>query len=206
VEIAGYITVFILIVVIGAIIGLKLTKRAEIKCANCDKEIGKNNENCPYFGEKLRPNEIKQETPSEIKQKPLVELTEESLSIHKIVSLFLLWILISGLLSGLFFLIDSNDGTFTNIYRYEYFQPFDKMLPRKVGTSEYAWAPEASIAVSIIGFNLVGARAGRYYFRRHKRDVYRWTAAFMLFSPIIAGIIYYYTLTWHKEASIELEE
>ncbi len=185
----------VVLVALLAILVIRLNKEVVFKCASCGKDTRRTIYQLKFLDIDTCPPCEEQRISTEEQQKQPATSGETNLSNDRIISLFLLWILVSGLLTGLFFLIDANDGT---IIPHEL---------RKIGgstiqigmKSKYAWAPEASIAVSIIGFNLAGARVGRYYFRRHKRDVYRWTAAFLMFSPIIAGIIYYYTLTWNKE-------
>lgn len=84
---------------------------------------------------------------------------------------FLLWILLSASLGGIFFAID-------------YLVYFD-------------WAQEATILVSIIGFNIATADILRYYVERHGRNTVSWTTAIVLFSPFFAGILY--LLTWPRK-------
>ena len=117
--------------------------------------------------------------------KGFTEIRQRSL-INRSLLNFILWILICGMLSGVFFAIDYLDGTSVGeidgwrLYSY----------------SPYTWAPEASISIAILAFNLAAADVGYHIIKRHGRNTVRWTTAIIVFSPFLAAIAYF--LTWPK--------
>ena len=53
-----------------------------------------------------------------------------------------------------------------------------------------------AVFVLILGFNLATTDVLRHYVRQHGRNVVSWTTASIVFTPILAGIVY--LLTWPK--------
>ena len=89
---------------------------------------------------------------------------------------FLLWIAISAILTGIFFGIDTIDGTSRDMFE------------------DIVWAPGLSLFVTIVIFNLLSADILRRYIKHHGRNVVSWITAIIVFSPFLAGIAY--LLTW----------
>ncbi len=84
------------------------------------------------------------------------------------------WIVVFVLIVAFLFLIDQIDGT-------------------EAGYSDITWAPGAT---AVLFFNMVSAAFIRPYVKRHGRNVVRWITAFVVFTPVLAGIAY--LLTWPK--------
>ena len=57
-----------------------------------------------------------------------------------------------------------------------------------------------AIFIIIIGFNLATTDVLRHYVRQHDRNVIPWTTASLVFTPILAGIVY--LLTWPKDKKL----
>ena len=53
-----------------------------------------------------------------------------------------------------------------------------------------------AIFVTILGFNLATTDVLRHYVRQHGRNVISWTTASIVFTPILAGVVY--LLTWPR--------
>jgi len=140
----------------------------DMKCPHCQKEIREADSlYCPYCGKKLKPTEKKKLNPTNL------------------ILLGIIWALGSGLLSGIFFAIDSIDAT----YGY-----YGSWSPSK--TNPIVWAPTASIVTVIIILNVLSAYFIYHHAKLHGRKMVAWATAFLVFSPILAGIAY--GLTWPK--------
>jgi len=98
---------------------------------------------------------------------------------YRLLSNLLLWMLVCGILSVCFFILE--DVTDTGYSRW-----------RDSG----GWAAQLSIFVTILGFNLATTHVLRHYVRHHERNVVSWTTASIVFTPILAGIVY--LLTWPR--------
>ena len=79
----------------------------------------------------------------------------------------LLWIIICGILSSIFFGVE---------------------------------AAGLAVFVIILGFNLATTDVLRHYVRQHGRNVVPWTTASIVFTPILAGVVY--LLTWPKDRKL----
>ena len=101
---------------------------------------------------------------------------------------FLLWLAVSLFLCGLFFIIDYNDGA-----KHVWYTPPSYTFRHE---EALAWAPMASVIVAIIGFYWASIDAAYRHMKRSGRNVVRWMSAFILFTPVLAGIAY--LLTWPK--------
>ena len=108
-------------------------------------------------------------------------------AITRTIQNLVLWIVISGVLSAIFFTIEKITGTGSD---YSW----------RRGVSTGGWAAGLSIFVTIIGFNLATADILRHYIRQHGRNVISWTTAIIVFTPILAGIVY--LLTWPKNQKL----
>jgi hypothetical protein len=105
---------------------------------------------------------------------------------------FVGWAVASGILTGVFFLIDEFVGNKTHL---SIFDPF-------YNTHEFTWAPLTSITVAVVlAINLVSANVLKPYLERQGRNVVAWTTAIVVFTPILAGIVY--LLTWPKDKSLK---
>jgi len=103
----------------------------------------------------------------------------------RLISNLLIWILVCGVLSACFFIIE--DVTDTN-------------LPRLRGQAQVGWAAGLSTFVFILGFNLATTDVLRHYVRHHGRNVVSWATASIVFTPILAGVVY--LLTWPKDKKL----
>lgn len=105
----------------------------------------------------------------------------------RLLSNLLLWMLVCGILSACFFIIE--DVTDTG-------PQFGFSLCEEGAEWRGGWAIQLSIFVTILGFNLATTDVLRHYVRHHRRNVVSWTTASIVFTPILAGIVY--LLTWPK--------
>ena len=103
----------------------------------------------------------------------------------RLISNLLIWILVCGLLSLLFFWLEDITAPWT----------YHRGLSPKP-----SWAVEPSIFVTILGFNLATTDVLRHYVRQHGRNVVSWTTASLVFTPILAGVVY--LLTWPKDRQL----
>ena len=117
--------------------------------------------------------------------KRFMKIRQRSLIDRSLLNL-ILWILIWGLFSGLFFTIDYFDGTIGGGSG----RLHDGLY------SPYTWAPIVTIVIGIIGFYIAGADIIYYDAKRRARNVVAWTTASIVFSPCLAAIAY--LLTWPK--------
>jgi hypothetical protein len=106
-----------------------------------------------------------------------------------------LYTLVVGSLCVIFFIADTFDGT-TAIY---YVGGWG-WSPGKPITTPLAWAPQVSTLIASLGgiyiFYILAPYAVYHNAKRHGRNAVRWTTAFVVFTPVLAGIAY--LLTWPK--------
>jgi hypothetical protein len=104
----------------------------------------------------------------------------------------LLSILVAVLLCIIFFTIDLLDGI-THTYTYGW-------LEKTVVVETIAWADDATAVTVILAvfyiFYIVIPHIVYDNAKRHGRNAVRWTTAFVVFTPVLAGIAY--LLTWPK--------
>ncbi len=100
-----------------------------------------------------------------------------------VLSYIFLWCIISGLLLGFSFYVDSETS------RYTRYPP-------------YGWLPKLAIVVCTILFNLASADILWHYVRHHRRNVIAWTTAIIVFTPFLTAIAYF--LTWPKNQAFTL--
>lgn len=107
----------------------------------------------------------------------------------------ILWIVLPCLLCGIFFAVDYVDGT-SGYHRY-YIGWLWPSWHHEV-TTPFAWAPIASVCVASIaafwGLYVVLPYIVYHNAMRNGRNAVRWTTAFIIFTPLLAGIVY--LLTW----------
>jgi len=113
-----------------------------------------------------------------------------------------LWILICGALFAILWSIDYMD--YLNTERSDVYERTTQYgLPPYTYTSTVTvyptyqpsyWVVVSSIVVFVVGFNIAGADIVYHHARRHKRKALAWATAFILFSPLLTGIVYF--LTW----------
>jgi len=120
----------------------------------------------------------------------------------------LLSVLIVLLLCIIFFGIDAIDGT-TYTYWYHSYDPTihypgypPDWIPSwespVVAHTPIYWAPIASIIAAGLALYIVATQTVYSNAKRHGRNAIRWATAFVLFTPILAGITY--LLTWPKDS------
>jgi hypothetical protein len=95
---------------------------------------------------------------------------------NKIAKAILCWMLICGVLSGLFYLSDVSYATSGAV------------------THGAVWFPAASIWAVIIGFNIAWAYVVYHDAKHRGRKEVAWATAFVIFGAFLAGI--FYLLTW----------
>lgn len=106
----------------------------------------------------------------------------------------LLSILVAVLLCIIFFSIDLLDGI-THTYTYRTWGGLEKTVVETI-----AWADDATAVTVILAafyiFYIVIPNIVYNNAKRHGRNAVRWTTAFVVFTPVLAGIAY--LLTWPK--------
>ena len=108
-------------------------------------------------------------------------------SMSELVALDLLaWVLICGVITGVFFLIDNQSTSGQLIWNPE--------IGRFVKESSISWAPAASIWVGLIGLTIAAAHIIYHHAKRHGRNAVAWATAFIVFSPFLSLIVY--LITW----------
>ncbi len=112
----------------------------------------------------------------------------------------ILWIVLTSILCGIFFVIDYFDPSNIGEWR----DPLFSFLWGGERTyhviTPFAWAPEASIVVAgIVVFYLYifTTRVIYRHAKRNGRNVVRWTTASIMFSPFVTALIY--LLTWPEK-------
>ena len=109
----------------------------------------------------------------------------------RLISNLLIWILVCGVLSVGFFILE--DVTDTGRY---YVRHSRYGSPGWTG----GWATGLSIFTTILGFNLATTEVLIHYVRQHERNLVSWATASLVFTPILAGIVY--LLTWPKDKKL----
>lgn len=110
---------------------------------------------------------------------------------YRLISNLLIWMLICGVLSAGFFIIQDVTDTGSKLVRY--------VRDGNMGWTG-GWAAGLSIFITILGFNLATTDVLRHYVRQHGRNVVSWTTASIVFTPILAGVVY--LLTWPKDKKL----
>ena len=109
----------------------------------------------------------------------------------RLISNLLIWVLVCGLLSAGFFILEDVTDTGSRLVRNF----------RDAGRDwTGGWAAQFSIFMTILGFNLATTDVLRHYVRQHGRNVVSWTTASIIVTPILAGIVY--LLTWPKDKKL----
>ena len=105
----------------------------------------------------------------------------------RLISNLLIWILVCGILSAGFFIIQDVTDTGSRLVRYV-----------RDGGRDWTggWAAGLSIFTTILGFNLATTEVLIHYVRQHERNVVSWTTASLVFTPILSSVVY--LLTWPK--------
>lgn len=113
----------------------------------------------------------------------------------------ILWIVLTLILCGIFFVIDyfdpSNVGEWTDHPLFSLFSGAEKTYHV---ITPFNWAPETSIVIASIVVFYLYIFTTRIIYRHAKpnrRNVVRWTTASIVFSPLLAGLIY--LLTWPQK-------
>ena len=110
----------------------------------------------------------------------------------RLISNLLIWILVCGVLSAGFFILENVTGTGSELTRV------------RGGGGEYkttgGWAVGLSIFTTILGFNLATTEVLIHYVRQHERNLVSWATASLVFTPILAGVVY--LLTWPKDRKL----
>ena len=109
----------------------------------------------------------------------------------RLISNLLIWVLVCGLLSAGFFILEDVTGTGRHYVRHS--------LYGSPGWTS-GWAAGLSVFVTILGFNLATTDVLRHYVRQHKRNVVSWTTSSLVFTPILTTIVY--LLTWPKNKKL----
>jgi hypothetical protein len=118
------------------------------------------------------------------------------------------WILlITAVLVGLFFLIDTFDNTpGIPIYSHHapYLYPWETAIPEPqiIGYEmRYTWAFSLSLCVGLTGLYMAGALFIAGLAERQHRNLVAWTTAAIVFTPVLASIAY--LLTWPQGKSLK---
>ena len=90
----------------------------------------------------------------------------------RLLSNLLLWMLVCGILSACFFILEDVTDTGRQYIRYS--------LHGDPGWKG-GWAAQFSIFVTILGFNLATTDVLRHYVRQHERNVVSWITASIVF-------------------------
>ena len=96
-----------------------------------------------------------------------------------------LWVVVSSIIIPVAFYVEEETSYL--------FRNYIRMYP-------FAFLPKLAIAICILLFNLATTDVLRHYVRQHERNVISWTTASLLFTPILAGIVY--LLTWPKDKKL----
>ncbi len=108
-------------------------------------------------------------------------------SMSELVAVDLLaWILICGLITGVFFLIDNQGAPGQLVWNPETWR-FER-------EPNITWAPGASLWVGLIGLSVATAHIIYHHAKRHGRNAVAWATAFIVFSPFLSFIVY--LITW----------
>ena len=109
----------------------------------------------------------------------------------RLISNLLIWILVCGILSVCLFFIEDVTDTGSKLVRHV-----------RDGSRGWTggWAAGLSIFITILGFNLATTDVLRHYVRQHGRNVVSWATASLVFTPILAGVVY--LLTWPKDRQL----
>jgi len=101
-------------------------------------------------------------------------------------------VLVAVILCIIFFTVDYVDGTVS------------QYIERTTGQyviDLMTWAPFACTLVACLAgfyiFYILAPYAVYHHSKRHGRNTVRWTTAFVVFTPVLAGVAY--LLTWPKE-------
>ena len=119
----------------------------------------------------------------------------------------ILWIVLLMIICGVFFGVDYIDASSVREWRespshkkLEEFTVEDFFAPRE-GTfhviTPFTWAPWASIGIVIFGVYVMGIYSIHSHATHNGRNVVRWITASMVFSPLLAGLVY--LLTWPEK-------
>lgn len=149
-----------------------------MKCPNCRKEISESGfAYCPYCGKKLKSNKDK---------------TKGIFSWHLVVWPFVTLLIACGICSWL----DKRDpamGWLPNPNPLPG-QPHHNYQP--LPDNPFDWAPFAWVFIAAAILYIVGVWIMCKHAMRNNRSAVRWTIAAILFTPVLAWIVY--GLTWHR--------